>query len=62
MVGEAADYGAPTRVTVRFEPRPEGAEVVVVHERIADEATRDSHQAGWQGCLEGLEALAEAAG
>jgi len=42
-------------VTVRFEPKGDGTEVIVVHERIADEATRDDHEKGWAGCLDGLE-------
>jgi hypothetical protein len=25
----------------------------VTHERIADEATRDQHRRGWEGCLDG---------
>jgi uncharacterized protein YndB with AHSA1/START domain len=45
----------PERVTVRFEPRADdGTEVIVVHEHIADERTRDGHDAGWIGCLERL--------
>jgi uncharacterized protein YndB with AHSA1/START domain len=47
----------PSRVTVRFEARGQGTEVVVVHERIDTEATRDEHEHGWIGCLENLEAL-----
>lgn len=42
------------RVTVRFEPRDGGTDIVVTHERIADQATRDSHLKGWLGCLDGL--------
>lgn len=42
------------RVTVRFEPRGDATEIVVVHERIANIEARASHEAGWQGCLEGL--------
>lgn len=42
------------RVTVRFEPRGDATEIVVVHERIASGEARASHEAGWQGCLEGL--------
>ncbi len=30
-------------------------EVIVVHERIADALTRDLHEQGWTGCLDGLE-------
>jgi uncharacterized protein YndB with AHSA1/START domain len=43
------------RVTVRFEPRGALTEVIVEHERIADERAREGHEAGWIGCLEGLE-------
>jgi uncharacterized protein YndB with AHSA1/START domain len=44
-------------VTVRFEPRDGGTDVIVVHERIDSEETRHDHEAGWHGCLAGLEAL-----
>jgi uncharacterized protein YndB with AHSA1/START domain len=50
------------RVTVRFEPRGTGCEVIVVHERIADARTRDQHQAGWAACLDGLERLVATGG
>jgi uncharacterized protein YndB with AHSA1/START domain len=45
---------APEIVTVHFEPRENGTEVVVIHERIPDVAIRNQHQNGWQGCLSGL--------
>lgn len=47
------------RVTVRFISRDGATEVVICHERVASEARRDAHQAGWEGCLNGLAALAE---
>lgn len=46
--------GPAERVTVRFEKRDGGTEVIVTHERIGDAALRDRHQAGWQGCLDSL--------
>ena len=49
--------GAPERVSVKFEPAPDGTEVVVLHERIGDEAARRRHEHGWLGCLDGLAAL-----
>jgi uncharacterized protein YndB with AHSA1/START domain len=52
--------GAFERVTVRFEPRGSATEVVVTHERIADEALRDQHAYGWRGCLDGLTEYLEA--
>ena len=41
-------------VTVQFEAKDGGTEVVVLHERIADPAIRESHATGWSGCLDGL--------
>lgn len=51
-----AGPGSPPaeHVTVTFEVHPMGTEVVVVHQRIADVATRDRHEQGWLGCLDGL--------
>jgi uncharacterized protein YndB with AHSA1/START domain len=46
---------ARERVTVRFEAREGGTEVIVLHQRIPDGETRQQHQEGWSGCLEGLE-------
>ncbi|MCI0571319.1 MAG: SRPBCC domain-containing protein [Myxococcaceae bacterium] len=46
----------PERVTVRFEPKDGATEVIVVHERIASQASRDEHEKGWNGCLDGLAA------
>jgi uncharacterized protein YndB with AHSA1/START domain len=43
------------RVTVRFEPRGDRTEVIVVHERIADRVARDEHKQWWMGCLDGLQ-------
>jgi uncharacterized protein YndB with AHSA1/START domain len=50
-----ADAPESSLVTVRFEARGDATEVVVVHESIPSEAARQSHQAGWNGCLDGLE-------
>jgi uncharacterized protein YndB with AHSA1/START domain len=45
---------ASERVAVAFEPQGDATEVIVVHERIPDLATRDRHQLGWEGCLDRL--------
>jgi len=45
---------ASERVTVRFKPHGGATEVIIVHEHIPDRATRDMHERGWQGCLNGL--------
>jgi uncharacterized protein YndB with AHSA1/START domain len=50
------DESAPMRVTVRFETIDRATEVIVVHERLRDIASRDRHAAGWDGCLDGLAA------
>lgn len=47
----------PERVTVRFEGSGAETEVVVFHERLANEAARAQHEAGWFGCLDGLVAF-----
>jgi uncharacterized protein YndB with AHSA1/START domain len=48
-------------VTVRFEARGDGTEVIIVHERIDSEETRRDHEGGWTGCLDGLAELFSAA-
>jgi hypothetical protein len=48
-----------TRVSVRFEPRDDGTEVIVIHERFAGAGSRDAHLLGWEGCLLELSALLE---
>jgi uncharacterized protein YndB with AHSA1/START domain len=46
---------APERVTIRFEPKGVETEVIIVHERLSSPESRDSHEAGWIGCLDGLQ-------
>jgi uncharacterized protein YndB with AHSA1/START domain len=48
------DGEEPSLVTVRFEERHGVTEVIVVHENLASIEVRDSHGAGWNGCLDGL--------
>jgi len=52
------DAGPEERVTVTFLAVPGGTEVVVFHENAPTEATMQSHQRGWVGCLDGLEEYA----
>jgi uncharacterized protein YndB with AHSA1/START domain len=61
VIGDAVvAEGEKETVTVRFEARgAEETEVIVVHERIADEAMRRGHAEGWEGCLEGLREWAD---
>jgi uncharacterized protein YndB with AHSA1/START domain len=49
---------AASRVTVQFIAAGADTEVIVTHERIRDAATRDDHERGWIGCLDGLAAWA----
>lgn len=44
----------PEQVTVSFERRDAATEVIVTHEKIATQPTRESHAHGWVGCLAGL--------
>ena len=46
--------GSSELVAVRFEPRDSATEVIVTHTRIPDRTTRDRHEQGWLGCLNGL--------
>lgn len=49
--------GDATLVRLDFNEHPQGTELVLSHTRFANEAMRDMHLAGWEGCLEKLEAL-----
>ena len=49
---------ADETVTVTFVPVGEGTEVTVFHENAPDVASRDSHENGWDGCLEKLVVVA----
>ncbi len=46
--------GSVERVTVRFDPKKDGTEVTVLHERVADAETKTQHEQGWHGCLDSL--------
>jgi serine/threonine protein kinase len=49
------DTGSPeTQVTLEFHARGEGTDLVLTHERFRDEADRNGHARGWQGCLDRL--------
>jgi uncharacterized protein YndB with AHSA1/START domain len=52
-----AESAESSLVTVRFDPRGQETEVVVVHEKVPSVAIRDSHEKGWSGCLDGLAAF-----
>jgi hypothetical protein len=41
-------------VTVEFNQKDGETEVIVTHERIADAQVREQHEAGWDGCFDGL--------
>lgn len=46
--------GPPELVTVLFERREVGTEIIVIHEGIADAQRRDGHETGWHDCIDGL--------
>ncbi|UTP38627.1 SRPBCC domain-containing protein [Phenylobacterium sp. LH3H17] len=49
--------GAPEReslVTFLIEPFDGGSELTLIHERLPDEAARESHRAGWNGLVDKL--------
>jgi uncharacterized protein YndB with AHSA1/START domain len=43
-----------TLVTVELTPSRTGTDLLLMHERFADEATRDEHATGWTDCLNRL--------
>jgi len=49
-------------VTITFRPVDEGTEMNFTHSQLFDEATRDSHEAGWKGAFQKLDALIEELG
>ena len=46
-----------TLVTVEFNAKADGTEVVMTHEKLPSIEMRDSHHEGWSSCLERLERL-----
>lgn len=56
--GAKAD-GSPceTVVTVEFVEQDGGTELILTHEGLPDEASREGHQIGWDGSLDGLDEL-----
>ena len=47
-------------VTVTFQAKGKGTELVFRHERFVDEKVRDDHKRGWTGVLDKLEAFLKA--
>jgi uncharacterized protein YndB with AHSA1/START domain len=45
-----------SRVEISLRPIPEGTELTFTHAQLKDDATSRSHQAGWMGSLDKLEA------
>ena len=46
-----------SRVEITLKPVPEGTELTFVHLQLLDEETRRSHEEGWTGSLNKLEAI-----
>ena len=44
-------------VTILLEPAGGGTELTLIHERLPNEAERDSHRDGWSGALDKLHAF-----
>lgn len=44
-----------TLLTVEFRSRGDGTEVLLIHEKLPNEAMRQAHAGGWAGSLESLE-------
>ena len=52
---EDGSPGHETLVTVEFNALDGQTELVLTHERLADDAERDQHSDGWNGCFAALE-------
>jgi uncharacterized protein YndB with AHSA1/START domain len=52
--GWQGDPSPETIVTIELKEVSGGTEVTLTHERFASTEAKDSHQHGWQGCLENL--------
>ncbi len=46
--------GPAELVTVLFEEREAGTELIVIHERIGNTQMVEGHEAGWHACIDGL--------
>jgi uncharacterized protein YndB with AHSA1/START domain len=49
--------GPESQVTVLFKDVTGGTEVILTHERLANEESRNKHEHGWKGCLQNLARL-----
>ncbi len=49
--GDAGEAGRESRVEIALRPIDIGCELTFTHARLHDEATRDSHEWGWNGAL-----------
>lgn len=57
-VGEAEANSFLEKVTVFFQPVNGGTEIHIIHEGLRNQKILESHQHGWVGCLDGLQAFA----
>ena len=60
-LGGAEDAGE-SRLELDLRPLAEGSELTLTHSRLQDETSRQSHEHGWRGSLDKLEAHFAAAG
>ena len=56
--GVGLEEAASERVIVSFKASGNDTEVIIIHQRIPDEASRAGHENGWLGCLAGLQEYA----
>jgi len=57
-VWESGTTREETLVTIELSDREGKTDLVLTHQRFANEDTRDSHNKGWGGCLDRLARLA----
>lgn len=54
--GPPEEQGTVSRVELHMRPSPAGTELTLVHADLANEASRASHEGGWTGALDKLQA------
>jgi uncharacterized protein YndB with AHSA1/START domain len=53
--GDPAEAGEESRLEIDLRPIDTGTELTLTHSRLQTEASRDSHEQGWNGALDKLE-------
>ena len=58
---ETEEQYGETEVTLEFLQKQKGTELILTHRNFPDRIVRDEHDRGWNGCLDQLQEMVEAA-